>query len=249
MMGWFLEVFFRRYFGGARKWINPGFLSGPYLPLYGTGLCLLYMISSSSIAIWLKIVLFAIGTTLIEYITGLFFLKYYKLRLWNYSNLKLNVNGVIAPIYTFFWTVLSLFFYYILYPYFYYQIEFIFFHLEYSVFIGIVLGFMMQDMVDSFGIVNKLKSFAEITDNIVIIDYEQLKLEIRERIEGLSNRAEHFRKGVGQNMNGAISTFKYSKPTFFRPFNDNYELLLLLKEYIGFRNRNSSLKEEDKNDD
>ena len=47
--GWCLEVLFRRFFSRAnpeRKWINPGFCTGPYLPLYGFGLCLLYLIAS-----------------------------------------------------------------------------------------------------------------------------------------------------------------------------------------------------------
>ena len=36
--GWVLELLFRRFFSGAnpeRKWLNPGFLFGPCLPLYG----------------------------------------------------------------------------------------------------------------------------------------------------------------------------------------------------------------------
>lgn len=35
--GWVLELLFRRFFSGAnpeRKWLNPGFLFGPCLPLY-----------------------------------------------------------------------------------------------------------------------------------------------------------------------------------------------------------------------
>ena len=42
--GWVLELFYRRFFSKnnpERKWINPGFCAGPYLPLYGTGLCML----------------------------------------------------------------------------------------------------------------------------------------------------------------------------------------------------------------
>lgn len=38
--GWVLELLFRRFFSGAnpeRKWLNPGFLFGPCLPLYGFG--------------------------------------------------------------------------------------------------------------------------------------------------------------------------------------------------------------------
>jgi len=37
LIGWGIEVIFRRFEPNnkARKWINPGFLIGPYLPLYG----------------------------------------------------------------------------------------------------------------------------------------------------------------------------------------------------------------------
>lgn len=48
--GWVLEVFFRRFYSAGnpgRKWINPGFCTGPYLPIYGCGLCVLYLISIS----------------------------------------------------------------------------------------------------------------------------------------------------------------------------------------------------------
>ena len=34
LCGWVIELFFRRL--NSKKWINPGFLHGPYLP------CLLY---------------------------------------------------------------------------------------------------------------------------------------------------------------------------------------------------------------
>ena len=33
--------FFRRFFS-IRKWINPGFLNGPYLPMYGFGALLFH---------------------------------------------------------------------------------------------------------------------------------------------------------------------------------------------------------------
>ena len=49
VIGWGIELLFRRYISSAnpeRKWINPGFCTGPYLPLYGTGLCILYLIAS-----------------------------------------------------------------------------------------------------------------------------------------------------------------------------------------------------------
>ena len=44
VLGWCVEVLFRRCFT-AKKWINPGFLTGPYLPLYGFGVAGLFGIS------------------------------------------------------------------------------------------------------------------------------------------------------------------------------------------------------------
>ena len=47
--GWVLELFFRMFISVAnpeRKWINPGFCVGPYVPLYGFGLCFMYLIAS-----------------------------------------------------------------------------------------------------------------------------------------------------------------------------------------------------------
>ena len=46
--GWVLELFFRRFFSGAnpeRKWLNPGFLFGPCVPLYGFGTVVLFVLS------------------------------------------------------------------------------------------------------------------------------------------------------------------------------------------------------------
>ena len=90
--GWVIEVLFRRFLSSAnpeRKWINPGFCTGPYLPLYGVGLCMLYLIASLEQynivkdSFWNKAILFlmmAIFMTVIEYIAGIFILKISKVK-------------------------------------------------------------------------------------------------------------------------------------------------------------------------
>ncbi|MFR2966298.1 MAG: putative ABC transporter permease [Anaerovoracaceae bacterium] len=46
LLGWCLEVVYRRFSPAnkSRRWINPGFMTGPYLPIYGFGLIALYLI-------------------------------------------------------------------------------------------------------------------------------------------------------------------------------------------------------------
>ncbi|WP_461206303.1 putative ABC transporter permease [Clostridium sp. DL1XJH146] len=214
LMGWGIEVVYRRYFGKAKNWINPGFLSGPFLPLYGFGVCLLYIVSDLSVAFFIKIILYCLVTTLIEYLTGLFFLKYYKIRLWDYTELKFNIQGLIAPLYSLFWTILSLVFYFILYPYFYNKIEFLYEHLEFSLFIGIIYGVILVDVVNSFNLIARMKKIIEITEESKeVIYFEQLKCEIKEKFEGLKGRAR--------------------KPSFLLPFKGDYNLKNQVKEHFN----------------
>ena len=87
--GWVLELFFRRFFSGAnpeRKWLNPGFLFGPCVPLYGFGTVVLFILSEFESQIfgqfggswWYYLVMFfgmALAMTALEYIAGLMSLK------------------------------------------------------------------------------------------------------------------------------------------------------------------------------
>ena len=50
LVGWVLELFFRR-FVSQKKWMNPGFLTGPYLPIYGFGVAVLYGVSNIPLGI------------------------------------------------------------------------------------------------------------------------------------------------------------------------------------------------------
>ncbi len=266
MAGWCLEVLYRRYFGLARKWINPGFLSGPYLPIYGSAMSLLYIISEIPTPLWMKVPLYAMITTGIEYVTGLFFLKKYKTRLWDYSKLKFNFQGIIAPLYTIFWTFLSLVFYYLIYPRFGKPIAFIYGHLEYSLFIGIFYGVFFLDMWQSFNVLNRLREIAKTIGNgRMIIDYDQLKLDIMERFDelstkviGIGGKIEDFGdrlENIGEKLdfgeklevlNGRMrkSRIKLRKPTYMRPFSGDININRHLKDHFDKRKDSVNRKDE-----
>lgn len=106
--GWVIELIFRRL--NSKKWINPGFLHGPYLPLYGCGLVLLFLIARIPLGgispVWVRyVVLLAIicaVMTLIEYIAGLIFIKGMGIKLWDYSARPGNIQGIICPLFSLF---------------------------------------------------------------------------------------------------------------------------------------------------
>ena len=122
LIGWVIEVFFRRLIS-QKKWMNPGFLTGPYLPIYGFGVLVLYAVSNiplgiSSIVldIFIRMLIIGFGMTFIEFIAGLIFIKGMKIKLWDYSNQKGNILGIICPQFSLIWLVVGSLYYFLLNP-------------------------------------------------------------------------------------------------------------------------------------
>lgn len=193
MSGWWLELIFRRFFSKnnpERRWVNPGFLNGPYLPLYGFGVCALYtmtmlekFICFDSVILnrLLLFLLMAAAMTVIEYIAGIIFIKGMKTKLWDYSDEWLNVDGIICPKFSFFWAVLSAVYYFMIHPYILDGIAWLSQNLAFSFFIGLFFGVFIIDVSASLNLLVKLRTFA--ADNDIVIRYEHLKAEIRAKKE------------------------------------------------------------------
>lgn len=193
--GWVLEVFYRRFFSKANpehKWINPGFCTGPYLPLYGFGLCFMYLIASLekfSIIVepfWNKVLLFflmALCMTLIEYIAGILSLKVIKVRLWDYTDEWGNIEGIICPKFSLFWAILGALYYFFIHPNMLDAVHWLSQNLAFSFVIGLFFGIFIIDVAHSVQFISKLKKFAE--ENNVVVKYETLKANIRSHYEKL----------------------------------------------------------------
>lgn len=202
VIGWVLELFFRRFISLAnpeRKWINPGFCTGPYLPLYGFGLCALYLIASLEKynvienAVIKKVVLFvfmALCMTLIEYIAGILALKIVKVRLWDYREEWGNIQGIICPRFSFFWALLGALYYFLIHPYILTSLEWLSNNLAFSFFIGLFFGIFIIDAAHSVSLVSKIKKFAD--ENGIIVRYESLKSHIRKKSDEVKSKYHFF---------------------------------------------------------
>lgn len=174
---------------------NPGFLIGPYLPLYGFGLTALYLMAGiegtpliSEVTAGSKAVLFiimALVMTVIEYIAGLIFIKGMKVKLWDYSEEKFNLQGIICPKFSFYWAILSAVYYFFIHPHVKSALMWFSQNIAFSFIIGMFYGIMLIDLGYSLGIVKKIRSFA--VENQIMVRYEELKLEIR---QGAKERME-----------------------------------------------------------
>jgi uncharacterized membrane protein len=159
-IGWVTEVIFRRFFSKnnpEKLWINPGFLKGPWLPLYGVGLCILYVIALTervfSVRSWflkgILLFLMALSMTAAEYLTGVFCLKVLKKRLWDYSNEKYNLGGLICLRFSLYWALTGAIYYFFVHHFVDDLLNFAIYGTSISFFTGIYLGVFSVDVAHS----------------------------------------------------------------------------------------------------
>ena len=192
LIGWIIELFFRR-FVSQKKWMNPGFLTGPYLPIYGFGVLVLYGVSNLSLGIpnqvldvIIHILIIGVGMTLIEFVAGLIFIKGFKVKRWDYSNRKGNIMGIICPSFSLIWLVVGSLYYFLLNPLLVEGISWISENLIYTYFVGAVVGAMAVDFAYSIHLATKLKDYKE----LATLRFEDFKKELKERINRIHKNKE-----------------------------------------------------------
>ena len=189
LLGWVIELLFRRFISSKnpeRKWINPGFCVGPYVPLYGFGLSTMYVLAAYADeavpdTAWgkvLMIVMMAAAMTLLEWIGGELLLKISNVRLWDYTSEWGNINGLICPKFTLIWAACSAGYYFLVHPHILGAIQWLSENLAFSFVIGFFFGVFIIDVVYSANLVVKIRQYA--VEHDVIIKYESLKSQIRQ---------------------------------------------------------------------
>lgn len=93
-----------------KKFINSGFLNGPWIPIYGFGaLIVLFLTLPYQENIFIVFIVGMIAATLFELIVGYFMERIFHVRYWDYSHVPLNINGYVCLPVSFVWGLFSLF--------------------------------------------------------------------------------------------------------------------------------------------
>ncbi len=94
-LGWLWETCYVSVL--KAKWVNRGFMRGPFLPIYGSGaiVVLIFTLPFRTNA-GLVFVVGMTSATLLEYFTGAAMEKMFHVRYWDYSKQRLNLNGHIC---------------------------------------------------------------------------------------------------------------------------------------------------------
>ena len=94
-LGWLYESLICSIFG-ERRFINRGFLLGPYCPIYGTGSILCWLVLKDNGNMLEVFAIAAVLCCVVEYITSFCMEKVFHARWWDYSNLPFQLHGRIC---------------------------------------------------------------------------------------------------------------------------------------------------------
>ena len=112
IIGYLLELAYRSF--QDKKLIKPIFIN---LQMYGLAGIILFLIYRADVAFYYKILSIFFITTGIELIVGSLYLKYKKIKLWDYSHEFMNYKGIICLRFSVYWLIASLIYLYLVLPY------------------------------------------------------------------------------------------------------------------------------------
>lgn len=217
MLGYVIEVFFRR-FVSMKRWINPGFLKGPYLPIYGFGIVFFYVFSNINYLnpenqyayIFnpiISIAIMGVLMTVLELIGGIVFINGMHIKLWDYSNMKGNYKGIICPLFSLIWTLCGVLFYFGVNPWLKYVVDFFEDNITIiSFFVGIMVGLMTFDFIQSTKLTTRISRAAK--ENDFVINLEKYRIYLKDKVKESKEKRQVIHADSHTNLNEYIQKFK-----------------------------------------
>ncbi len=217
--GWCCECVycsFRRF-----KWINRGFLNGPFCPIYGFGavavLGFLQLLPRHILIVFIGGMFI---TSLLEYITSWLMEKMFNARWWDYSEYPFNINGRVCLLNSTLFGLLCLVLYYRLHPWIYTVTE----QFSYDFKLGFLFALGIYLAADfalaikgAMGINIRIKALEELREQILVkyadidgkLDFQQIEERLRTLNKGevLLEKIQSMRKEVGFFERRMIKSF------------------------------------------
>lgn len=104
--GWCAEVAYA--YKNQKKFVNRGFLHGPFCPIYGACiLSIIILLSNFKGNLFELLIIATVFTSVIEYLTGFLLEKIFKTKYWDYTDDPFNLNGRICLHFSIMWGAAS----------------------------------------------------------------------------------------------------------------------------------------------
>ncbi len=194
--GWCVEFIYRGF--RHRKVVNPGFLTGCCLPLYGVGGMILYFLSGLKLRVmpneFLRVAMILIAAvaimTLIELLGGLIAVEVFRVRLWDYSGEWMNFRGLICPKFTLFWGLICAVYYFLIYPFLHTVAQGVIDTPWLTLAVGMYLGVFAVDLAHSLRLMQRVRAYAVHMKTLINID--QLKASAKEHFRAQNGERRPF---------------------------------------------------------
>lgn len=186
-IGWCAEVSFAAVDSG--KFVNRGFLNGPYCPIYGCGVVIvvavLTPIKESLFILFLGSMLL---TTVLEFLTGFILEKVFHNKWWDYSDKPFNIMGYVCLKFSILWGLACTFIMKVLHPSIY----------KFITIIPHVLGIVLLSIIMTAFFID-----LGVTVSTILKFNKRLKLmdEVAQKMHQLSDE-------IGENIYEGVTTVK-----------------------------------------
>lgn len=206
ILGWILEVSCKLV--EKKKFINRGFLIGPYCPIYGWGALIMTLLLKKYLNdIFTLFIMNILICSILEYFTSYFLEVIFKARWWDYSNKKFNINGRICLETMIPFGLFGLLVMYVINPIIFNILNMIPISIIY--FISIVLFLLLLiDTITSYSIITKIKNINKKTQSHILLKKDNTeKITLLVKKELLNSHNKYY--------NRLINSFPHIKFKFF----------------------------------
>ena len=193
--GWLLESVSKSII--EKKLVNSGFLNGPICPIYGLGAIIMTLFLSflKDNPVLLFIAAFFI-LSIWEYIVGVVLEKLFKVKYWDYSHLKFNIQGRVCLKNSIYWGILGVAFICFVHPFVQSNVESIQINilLAIDIIVSVLLIFdviiSVKDAINFETAINKINELGEVIKEKL----EELNIKNRKNSEEKSHIETAIRK-------------------------------------------------------
>lgn len=194
-IGWCTEVSYATLDTG--KFVNRGFLNGPYCPIYGCGVVIVVTILTPlKNNLFLLFVGSFLLTSVLEYITGFVLEKVFHNKWWDYSEFPFNIKGYVCLKFSIYWGLACTFIMDILHPMIYAVITWIPFIVG-VVILSIIMCVFAVDCVLTVTTILKFNKRLKIMDEMAASIHklsDEIGQNIYENVTGVIEKKEEFQE-------------------------------------------------------
>lgn len=247
-LGWCTEVAYAAVDTG--KFVNRGFLNGPYCPIYGCGIVIVVSILTP-IKDNLFILFFGslLLTTVLEFLTGFLLEKIFHNKWWDYSDYPFNIKGYVCLKFSLYWGLACTFVMDIIHPMIYKLISFLPFVAGVIILLVIMVIFTTDIVISVLTILKlnqRLKSMDDIAKRIHNIS-DEIGEKVYKNVSTVMDKSEEFQTSredflakIEQNVQTIKSNLETRKDVlseeYTKKMNESEELLKKYKELLSQKN-------------